>query len=151
LYNGILRYQNVIFIIKEYKKVMNRTIVFTGLLLGALAIALGAFGAHGLGKIVDLRAVGTFEVGVRYQMYHALFLLVLGCFPILSPKTKKRVFLLVLTGVVLFSFSIYLLSLNSLFAFDIAKMGILTPIGGLFLIGGWLYTGVCLLTQKQIN
>jgi len=130
---------------------MNRTIVLTGILMGALAIALGAFGAHGLGKIVDASAVETFEVGVRYQMYHALFLLFLGLLPGLGQTVRKRVFFLVVFGVVLFSCSIYLLSLNSLSSLDFGRIGFLTPIGGLFLIIAWGYAGLGLLTGKTLN
>ena len=57
---------------------MNRTIFITGIVMGVLGVALGAFGAHGLEKVVDADAVNTFETGVRYQMYHALFLLILS-------------------------------------------------------------------------
>lgn len=130
---------------------MNRTIVLVGIALGALAIILGAFGAHGLEKIVDENAVDTFEVGVRYQMYHALFLLFLGIWPNLANNYKKKVFGLVLVGVALFSFSIYLLALNSLTSFDFKSIGFLTPIGGVFLILGWGFLGYCVLTKKGVK
>ncbi len=128
---------------------MNRTILLAAILMGALAIILGAFGAHGLEKLVPADAVETFEVGVRYQMYHALFLLFLGLWPQGSDKIKKLVLLMVVVGVVLFSFSIYALALNSLTAFDFKTFGFLTPIGGVFLILGWIFLGYHILTQKQ--
>ncbi|MBW8242242.1 DUF423 domain-containing protein [Muricauda oceani] len=117
---------------------MNRTILLTGTIMGMVAIILGAFGAHGLEKLVDADAVQTFETGVRYQMYHALFLLFLGLYAGIAEKTKKTVFVLVLLGVILFSFSIYLLALNSLTSFDFSVIGFLTPIGGVFMIMGWV-------------
>lgn len=117
---------------------MNRTILLTGTIMGMVAIILGAFGAHGLEKLVDTDAVDTFETGVRYQMYHALFLLFLGLYAGIAEKTKKTVFVFVLLGVILFSFSIYLLALNSVTSFDFSVIGFLTPIGGLFMILGWL-------------
>ncbi|WP_431162434.1 DUF423 domain-containing protein [Flagellimonas beolgyonensis] len=129
---------------------MNRTILLAAILMGALAIILGAFGAHGLEKLVPADAVETFEVGVRYQMYHALFLLFLGLWPQGSDKIKKLVLLMVVVGVVLFSFSIYALALNSLTTFDFKTFGFLTPIGGVFLILGWIYLGYHILTQKQL-
>ncbi len=129
---------------------MNRTIVLTGTALGLLAIILGAFGAHGLEKLVPADAVETFEVGVRYQMYHALFLLFLGLWPQGSDRIKKLVLLMVVVGVILFSFSIYALALNSLTAFDFKTFGFLTPIGGVFLILGWIFLGYHILTQKQL-
>ena len=57
---------------------MNKTILLTATIFGLLAIILGAFGAHGLEKVVEQSALDSFETGVRYQMYHALFLLLLG-------------------------------------------------------------------------
>lgn len=130
---------------------MNRTILLIGTAMGMLAIILGAFGAHGLEKLVDAEAVDTFETGVKYQMYHALFLLFLGSWSGMSVKPKKILFTLVLLGVVLFSFSIYLLALNSLTAFDFKIIGFLTPIGGVFMILGWIYLGYHILTQKELN
>ena len=130
---------------------MNRTILLTGTLMGMLAIILGAFGAHGLEKLVDAEAVKTFETGVTYQMYHALFLLFLGIFSGMAVKIKKRVFLLVVSGVILFSFSIYLLALNSLTTFDFKIIGFLTPIGGVLMIIGWIYLGYNILTKKESN
>jgi uncharacterized membrane protein YgdD (TMEM256/DUF423 family) len=130
---------------------MNRTILLVATALGLLAIILGAFGAHGLKKLVDAEAVDTFETGVRYQMYHALFLLFLGIWNGLERVMKKRVFSMVLVGVILFSFSIYLLALNSLTSFDFKIIGFLTPIGGVFLILGWFLLGYYILTQKRLN
>ncbi|WP_421806509.1 DUF423 domain-containing protein [Flagellimonas sp.] len=130
---------------------MNRTILLTGTVFGLLAIGLGAFGAHGLEKLVDAEAIDTFETGVRYQMYHALFLLLLGMWDGLSSKPKRYIYGLVVAGVVLFSFSIYLLALNSLTAFDFKIIGFLTPIGGVLLILGWILLGYHILTKKTLN
>ncbi len=130
---------------------MNRTIVLTGTALGLLAIILGAFGAHGLEKLVDAEAVDTFETGVRYQMYHALFLLFLGIWDGLKKRGKKMIFTMIVIGVILFSFSIYLLALNSLTVFDFKIIGFLTPIGGVFLIMGWFLLGYYILTRKGLN
>ena len=116
---------------------MNRTILLTGTLFGLLAVVFGAFGAHGLKDLIDADAIQTFETGVRYQMYHALFLLVLGSMPQLPEKHKKLVYYFVVSGILLFSFSIYLLATNSLTAFDFKTIGFVTPIGGLLLILGW--------------
>jgi len=128
---------------------MNRTILLVGIVMGMLAIMLGAFGAHGLEKLVDTDAVATFETGVRYQMYHALFLLFLGIWTGVADTIKKTVFRLVIFGVILFSFSIYLLALNSLTAFDFKIIGFLTPIGGVLLILGWGFLGYHILAQKS--
>jgi len=130
---------------------MNRTIVLSGVVLGLLAIVLGAFGAHGLEKLVSADAVDSFETGVRYQMYHALLLLLLGTWNGMEPKPLKTVFRLVLIGVILFSGSIYLLSINSLVAFDFKVIALLTPLGGTILILAWGLLGYCVLTKKQEN
>ena len=130
---------------------MNRTILLTGTVFGLLAIVLGAFGAHGLEKLVNADAVSTFETGVRYQMYHALFLLFLGIWDGLKNRSKKMIFVMIVIGVILFSFSIYLLALNSLTAFDFRIIGFLTPMGGVFLILGWFLLGYYILTQKGFN
>ena len=128
---------------------MNRTILLVGTAMGMLAIILGAFGAHGLEKLVDAEAIDTFETGVKYQMYHALFLLFLGLWNGIAVKAKKMVFTLVLLGVVLFSFSIYLLALNSLTSFDFKIIGFLTPIGGVLMISGWVVLAYKILKTKK--
>ena len=92
---------------------MNRTIFLTGIVFGVLAIIFGAFGAHGLEKLIDADAISTFETGVKYQMYHALFLLFLGNTSRLSEKSKKWIYYLIVAGILMFSFSIYLLATNS--------------------------------------
>ena len=120
---------------------MNKTIFITGIIFGVLAVVLGAFGAHGLKNILDAKAISTFETGVTYQMYHALFLLVLGSVEQIPARAKRIPYYLVSLGVVLFSFSIYFLATNSLTAFDFGTIGFVTPLGGLFLILGWGWLG----------
>lgn len=120
---------------------MNRTIFLTGIVFGILAVILGAFGAHGLENLVSIDAISTFETGVKYQMYHALFLLILGTTSRLPEKSKKWIYYLIVTGVLLFSFSIYFLATNELTAFDFITIGFITPIGGLLLICGWSLLG----------
>jgi len=79
------------------------------------------------------------------------FFCFLGIWSGLPVKPKKIVFSLILLGVVLFSFSIYLLALNSLTSFDFKIIGFLTPIGGVLMIMGWIYLGYHILTQKALN
>ena len=116
---------------------MDKKIISTGAILGMIAIILGAFGAHALKKVLSIEELSTFETGVRYQMYHALFLIFIGIINELSQKTKKTIYNLVLFGVLLFSGSIYLLATNSLTSFDFKVIGFITPIGGLLLILAW--------------
>jgi len=125
---------------------MDKKIISTGAILGMLAIVLGAFGAHALKKVLSIEQLTTFETGVRYQMYHALFLLFIGMMDILSQKVKKTIYYLVLTGVILFSGSIYLLATNDLTSFDFKVIGFVTPIGGLLLILAW-----CILLYNFIK
>lgn len=119
---------------------MHRNIAITGIFLTAATIAIGAFGAHGLKNLVDADAVATFETGVRYQMYHALALVLLGYVP--GPNRLKRIVCtLFIIGIILFSGSIYLLSLNSVLPFEATTIGFVTPIGGMFFIIGWIRWG----------
>lgn len=117
---------------------MNKKLLVTGTILGILAIILGAFAAHGLEKLVDETAIKSFETGVRYQMYHAFLFLILGNTSFVSEKTKSRLYVLIVAGVILFSFSIYGLATNDLSSFDFKSIAFITPIGGLLLILGWL-------------
>jgi uncharacterized membrane protein YgdD (TMEM256/DUF423 family) len=115
---------------------MDKKIISTGAVFGMMAIILGAFGAHALKKALSIEQLATFETGVKYQMYHALFLLFVGLASI-SQKAKKTIYYLVVTGVVFFSGSIYLLATNRLTAFDFKVIGFITPIGGLLLVLAW--------------
>jgi uncharacterized membrane protein YgdD (TMEM256/DUF423 family) len=127
---------------------MDRKIISTGAVLGMIAIILGAFGAHALKKVLSMEELSTFETGVRYQMYHALFLIFIGIINELSQKTKKIIYNLVVFGVLLFSGSIYLLATNTLTSFDFKVIGFITPIGGLLLILAW---GVLLFHTLMIK
>jgi uncharacterized membrane protein YgdD (TMEM256/DUF423 family) len=117
---------------------MDKKILSTGAILGMIAIILGAFGAHALKKVLSIEQLSTFETGVRYQMYHALFLLFIGLMKNISLKAKKTIYFLVLFGILLFSGSIYLLATNDLTTFDFKVIGFVTPIGGLLLIVAWV-------------
>ncbi len=115
--------------------------MLVGIILGGLAVVLGAFGAHGLKTLVGPEAIETFDTGVKYQMYHALLFLILGTMKQLPESQKKLVFFLLALGVVLFSFSIYLLALNGLFEYDFKRIGLITPVGGTLMIFGWCVFG----------
>jgi len=121
---------------------MDKKILSTAAILGMTAIILGAFGAHALKKVLSIEELSTFETGVKYQMYHALFLLFIATITGLSQKTKKIIYILTLIGIILFSGSLYLLATTGLTSFDFKIIGFVTPIGGLLLISAW---GVLLL------
>jgi len=120
---------------------MNKKFLTTASLLGALAVALGAFGAHGLKQIVDADAVATFQTGVQYQMYHSLALLAVAIiferFPNKWIKWAGSCFII---GIILFSGSLYLLTaLKATDQMGLKGVGIITPFGGIFFILGWLF------------
>lgn len=117
---------------------MNRKIILTATFMGALAIVLGAFGAHGLKKVLTPEQLITFETGVKYQIYHALFLCFLALLPGLSDKVRTTVFHCVWIGVLFFSGSIYLLATADVTGIDFKPFGFITPIGGLLMIIGWM-------------
>jgi len=116
---------------------MERKITSVAALMGITAIILGAFGAHALKKQLSVEQLESFETGVKYQMYHALFLLFLGMNTFLNEKVKKVVFQLVVFGVFFFSGSIYLLTTKAITGVDFKFIGIVTPIGGVLLIMAW--------------
>lgn len=109
-----------------------------GTFLGLTAIILGAFGAHALKVKLSIDQLSSFETGVKYQMYHALFLLLLSFQSNISEKVKKTVFYLVLLGVLIFSGSIYMLSTRPISGLDLKFLGPVTPIGGILLISAWI-------------
>ncbi len=117
---------------------MDRKVIATAAILGVTAIALGAFGAHGLKKLISAESIVVFETGVKYQIYHALFLLFVGSTNLLKESAKKTILMLTVAGVTFFSVSIYFLACNALFSFDFKQIGFITPIGGLLLICAWM-------------
>jgi len=116
---------------------MNKIIFMTATILGMLAIVLGAFAAHGLKSLITIESLQTFETGVRYQMYHAFFLLIIGVLKPINERAKRTILYLVIIGLVFFSGSIYGLATNDLTSFDFKNIGFITPIGGLLLIIAW--------------
>ena len=128
---------------------MTRKIVIWAAFLGFIAIVLGAFGAHGLKKVLTEAQLATFETGVKYQMYHALFLLMIAQLGILAEKQKKTIAITTVVGVFLFSGSIYLLATQSLSGISFSFLGPITPLGGVFLISSWLLTAIYALKQKK--
>jgi uncharacterized membrane protein YgdD (TMEM256/DUF423 family) len=119
---------------------MHRTFLLTASLFGVLSVALGAFGAHALKRIVSVSAVATFETGVRYQFYHCFALFIVAIlyerFPGKLMSWSGNCFLL---GIVLFCGSLYALTaLDATENVGLRKIGIVTPFGGLFFIAGWL-------------
>jgi len=117
---------------------MNKTICLSGCCLGLLAVILGAFGAHGLKGLIPDEALAVYHTGVEYQMYHALLLILVGNLNRVEEHRKKWIFIFLLAGIICFSFSLYLIALNTLTDLELTHLGFITPIGGLFLITGWI-------------
>ena len=119
---------------------MHSVFVMTGTFLAGLAVILGAFGAHGLKKIVPPETVTTFQTGVQYQMYHALALIFVGMlFEKADSGIMKWAGICFIIGILLFSGSLYLITLlKAKNTVGLSGIGIITPFGGLFFVAGWL-------------
>ncbi|MES1220603.1 MAG: DUF423 domain-containing protein [Bacteroidota bacterium] len=131
---------------------MHKKYIATAALLGALAVALGAFGAHGLEKITtDEKVLHGFHTAVQYQMYHALALLAVAIiFEKFSNRWVKWAGICFITGIILFSGSLYLLTILKIQESTAIKfVGPITPLGGIFFIAGWLCLAVGVLKRKS--
>ncbi len=105
--------------------------------LGASAIILGAFGAHALAEILTETELASYKTGVQYHLIHAVYLLVLVTLS--KKRSVKLAFYLAFGGVLLFSGSIYLLALDRIIGIDLDWLWPVTPIGGILLIGSWIF------------
>lgn len=117
---------------------MKEVVLICGGIFGTLAVIFGAFGAHGLKKYLDPDQLKSFETGVKYQMYHALMLILIGViFPFVGYSQNLMAWFFIL-GMFFFSFSIYGLVLSSARDRKMAFLGPVTPLGGLLLVMGWI-------------
>lgn len=118
---------------------MYKPALIAGALSGMLAVIIGAFGAHGLKPLVDANYLSIYEKGVSYHFYHTFALLATGIlysfFPAKSLVWANMFFIL---GILCFSGSLYAMVLLNVKGMSIGKLGIITPIGGLFFIAGWI-------------
>ena len=112
---------------------------FMGALYGVLAVVFGAFGAHTLKKSFTKDQLQSFETGVKYQMYHAILLLILGFNLNLTTSLEKYMIYFLIFGTFLFSFSIYGLTLSASKGKKLRILGPITPFGGLLLVLGWSF------------
>ena len=118
--------------------------LFIAAINGALAVAFGAFAAHGLSGRLDAHALGIFETGARYHMYHALAtglaaLAMQGA----ARRAAKWSAMLFLSGIVLFSGSLYLLALTGL-----REFAFVTPVGGVSFLAGWVLLAIAAMRIK---
>lgn len=138
---------------------MSKKIFVTGFLLAAFAVMIGAFASHGLksqietGKI-NLQMIQSFETGVRYHMYHAFAIIICGIIGTLfgNTKTIKIASILFISGIILFSGSLYLLSTKDVLGLTHWKwLGPLTPIGGICFILAWVLLIISVLKKNKLS
>jgi uncharacterized membrane protein YgdD (TMEM256/DUF423 family) len=127
-------------------------IVATGAILILIGIALGAFGAHGLKEQLSSAQLMSFETGVRYQIYHGIAIMIIGFNLEKLNFLPKLIIKLMLTGVILFSGSIYFLACKDLLALSAIPKAtyLITPLGGVFLMSSWFVFIVKILKKQAI-
>lgn len=128
---------------------MNKQIILTASFFGVLAVILGAFGAHGLeGKISDYH-IETWKTANQYHFYHTFALLFLSTFSRAKSQSIRVSFIFFTIGILLFSGSLYLLSVRELLGITkISILGPITPLGGLCFIVGWIGLFVAALKNR---
>ena len=125
---------------------MDRTFLLVGALAAFIGVALGAFGAHGLRSRLSADMLAVFETGVRYQMYHALAILIVAlALARIDGWLIRAAGWLFTGGIVLFSGSLYALALSG-----ITALGAVTPIGGLAFLAGWACLAIAALAFAGI-
>ena len=127
---------------------MNKKIVLTALVFGIFTIVLGAFGAHGLKQFLSAEQLSSFEVGVKYLMFHALFLMFVASTNFVEENEKRAIFYFTLFGTLFFSGSIFLLTTKNVTGINFKFLGPVTPIGGLLLIVAWIWLFIKILMKK---
>jgi len=118
---------------------MNKRIILTASFFGAVAVLLGAFGAHGLKALIDAPSLEIWQKGVDYQFYHTFALLYLSTFARYRNKLINIAYFCFTFGILLFSGSLYLLATRNVLNLAFADvLGPITPIGGLLFVLGWI-------------
>lgn len=110
------------------------------------AVILGAFGAHALKEVLSESQLSSFQTGIRYQFFHGLAILILSLNSKQFTNRLSNIIKIMSAGIILFSFSIYLLNIQDLVGFSMSYLGPITPIGGLLLITSW--TGLFFSIKK---
>lgn len=126
---------------------MYKPALIIGFICAALGVIIGAFAAHGLKPMMELSQQQTFETGVRYQMYHSFALIMVGLLSAHFSNNHINLATLFFTlGILCFSGSLYALSLMQMNGIvGLKGVGIITPIGGVFFILGWVYSLLAVL------
>jgi uncharacterized membrane protein YgdD (TMEM256/DUF423 family) len=119
---------------------MNRRIILTASFFGALAVILGAFGAHGLKNVLSADQLAIWTKGVEYQFYHTFALLFLSTFARFRNKLVNFAYYCFTIGILFFSGSLYLLATREVLQLSwVNIVGPVTPLGGLLLVTGWIF------------
>ena len=111
--------------------------LIVGAVYGLVSVILGAFGAHALKKVISIDKLASFETGVKYQMYSALFLLIVGYILKFETPAEKWISIFMIAGTFIFSVSIYLLAFSEVASIPSKFIGPVTPLGGLLMIISW--------------
>lgn len=127
---------------------MKKTTTIIGAILVWTAIILGAFGAHFLKFHLSNEQLLSIETGIRYQLFQGLAIIVLSLNTEKIKFSMEKILYCMIIGTLLFSLSIYLLVLLNSFGWRIPILGLITPIGGLVLIGSWIYFTFCLIRKS---
>ena len=129
---------------------MNRQIVITASILGALGVIAGAFAAHGLKPLLEPQQLDVWHTAVQYQFYHVFALLFLSTFKDFSNNLLRITYYLFTLGIIFFSGSLYLLACRDLLGWRwIVAMGPVTPLGGLLFIAGWVSMGITAIRSNN--
>jgi uncharacterized membrane protein YgdD (TMEM256/DUF423 family) len=118
---------------------MNKILIAAGAINAGLAVAAGAFAAHGLKSRLEARALDIFETAARYHMYHALAMILAALVVTAVPGARTAGWLFQ-AGIAIFSGSLYALALT-----DVKVLGAITPIGGVAFLAGWVWLAVAAL------
>ncbi len=129
-----------------------KKLIIIGSCFAALGVIFGAFAAHTLQPVMTSTQAHSFETGVKYQLIHSLAILLMAIlYKISSQQIFKYSAYLFTAGILLFSFSLYLLSLKQLFGISSwTFLGPITPIGGLLFICGWISTVWATIKMKNV-
>ncbi len=121
---------------------MYKPALLLGFIFAALGVIIGAFAAHGLKPMMELSQQQTFETGVRYHMYHSFALIIVGLLSAhISNNNINLATLFFTLGIICFSGSLYALSIMQMNGLvGLKGVGIITPVGGLFFILGWVFS-----------